>query len=116
MMLQTNGTKEATARQLADAHLRVDGGLLRVIRLRAPDEQEARLEEPVKLLEINADTPLNGIVPVYFGADPSHGIAHASVVVEIAPEEFVELEAGRLKLPDGWVIAEEVRRASAAKG
>jgi len=103
-----NGTKEKTAQALADAHFGSDDGLLRVFRIKVAHAQETSPDEPVKLLEINADTPRNGIVPVHFGADPAHGIAHSSIIVEIGPDEFDELKAKRLPLPEGWTVAEEI--------
>lgn len=103
-----NGSKESTAQSLADAHFRLDASLVRVLRVRAGTTEESMPDEPVKLLEINKETPRNGIVPVFFGADPAHGIQHSCIIVEIAPDEFEDLRAGRLELPDGWTIAEEI--------
>jgi hypothetical protein len=56
-----------------------------------------------------------GISPVGMTADPSRGIYHASVIIEITPDEFEQLQRGELVLPCGWQLADELfPRASAA--
>lgn len=109
----TNKDKDKAARELATAHFEVDPAIQRIFRLLpAAAERERDDAEPIKLLEVNADTVAAGIQPVYFGPDVSHGLLFASVIVEVRPEEYEALRKGTLTLPHGWRIAEEYRRPS----
>lgn len=103
-------SKDGVAVQLAEAHFRLEPEMGAIYRLLAPDGIEMREAEPVKLLEVNPNTPKNGIVPVYFGADTTSGIFFPSVIVEIHPDELQSLKEGSLKLPNGWRIGPELRR------
>ena len=104
-------SKDGAARRLAEAHFRVEPEIAQIFRLLAPDGAvEASDAEPVKLLEVNPNTPKNGVVPIYFGADQSSGAFFPAVIVEIHPEELEALQRGRLQLPDGWRIGPELQR------
>jgi hypothetical protein len=84
-------TKDEVAEHLAQAHYDIDAGVQEIIRLLAPDDQEAQEAEPIKLLEVNTDTAPSApdkVRPVYFGTHPASGMVYPSVVVEITPEEF----------------------------
>jgi hypothetical protein len=63
--------------------------------------------EPIKLLEVNPNTTVSGIVPVGLSTHPSYGIDYPSIVVEIHPSEFAQLQQGELRLPDGWLFNED---------
>ena len=76
-------------------------------------EREADPREPVKLLYVNDETTADGVVPVFFAAHPKSGVFYPSVVIEVRPEEFEEILAGRLELPNGWVLGEEFFKAAA---
>ena len=93
-------TREQAAQDLAEAHYSMDRSVRQIYRL-VGDHEDAP-QEPLKLLEVNADTLPAGIVPVALGAIPSQGIAFPVVVVEITPTEFEQLERGELPLPHGW--------------
>lgn len=103
--------KDEFAAELAQAHFTVEPDIVAIYRVVA-QEREQRPSEPVKLLEVNAKTPPAGIRPVHFGPDPAAGIHHGLVVIEITPEEYARLERGELSLPEGWSVANELRRAS----
>lgn len=104
-------SKDQTAAELAQAHFSVEPDIIAIYRVLA-HEREQQPTEPVKLLEVNSRTPRAGIFPVLFGPDPVAGIHYASVVIEVTPEEYASLRRGELELPDGWVVGEELRRAS----
>ena len=101
-------SKAGVARRLADAHYRLDRHLHRVIRLLGPDEDAPA--EPVKLLEVNADTAMAGIMPIRFGADAGHGIFYPSVIVELHPDEFAKVESSAVALPHGWTLGDDLPR------
>jgi hypothetical protein len=103
--------KDETAAELAQAHFSVEPGIIAIYRVVAR-EREQQSTEPVKLLEVNTRTPAAGIRPVHFGPDPAAGIRYASVVIEVTPDEYEDLQRGTLMLPEGWELGNELRRAS----
>jgi|ERR1043166_4045603 hypothetical protein len=107
-------TKQAVAKRLAESHFLVEPQIARIYRLLAPDDREALETEPIKLLEVNPATPKNGIMPIYFGPHTPSGIFYPSIIVELHPDEFVDLESGNLALPDGWRLGNHYSRPSQA--
>jgi hypothetical protein len=103
-------SKEEIARQLAAAHVEADPAIVRVIRLVSPLESESR--EPVKLLEVNPETPKVGVMPIAFGASPPE-FPFPSVVVEVTPEEYASIMQGALELPSEWTLGETILEVSA---
>lgn len=103
--------KDDTAAELAQSHFSVEPDIVAIYRVVAA-EREDQPSEPVKLLEVNKHTPPAGIRPVHFGPDPAVGIHHASVVIEVTPEEYEKVRRGELRLPNGWELEREYRRAS----
>ncbi len=99
-------SKDAVARLLAESHYRVDPAIERIVRLVSPLEEDSP-SEPIKLLEVNQDTSMSGILPVYFGAHADSGISFPSIIVEVRPEEFARIEGGELALPHGWRPGEQ---------
>jgi len=87
-----NPAKCESAKSLATYHSNYDPELIQVVRITAPGEET--LDEPIKLLEINASSVPAGIVPVYFG--PSNLIPFASVIVEVTPDEYELIQAKQL--------------------
>lgn len=101
-------SKDEVAARLAEDHYASDPGMQRIYRLNASSpDTEARDDEPIKLLEINDDTIPSGIQPICFGASPASGIPFSSIIVEVTSEEFKQIEADELSLPDGWVRGKE---------
>jgi len=88
---------------LAKAHVEVEPSIRCVYRILSEREEDA--QEPIKLLEVNPETPPSGIVPVAFGQ--ARDIPYASIVVEVTPEEFERILSGHLNLPEGWRLGEE---------
>lgn len=99
-------TKDDTARTLADAHFRLDHALTRIFRIVEADE--ANPARPVKLLEVCSQTAEVGISPVGMNADPARGVPYPSVIIEVSPREFEQLQRDELSLPNGWRLGEEL--------
>jgi hypothetical protein len=95
--------KHAAARKLAKAHLRVEPAISRIVHI--VSDEEGASNEPVKLLEVNPDTPPSGIVPIAFAPDPPR-FPFPTVVVEVTEAEFEKIRTGKLQLPNGWRLAE----------
>lgn len=102
--------KAAVAKELANKHYQAEDGLQKVIRYMGGPEAEMRPVEPIKLLEVNANTVPSGVLPVSFGPAPASGIFYPSVIVEVTPEEFAKIQTRELKLPAGWLSGEELPR------
>lgn len=95
--------KNATAKELAQAHRNFDSSIERIVRIVSEAESDAA--EPVKLLEVNPSTSPSGILPIAFGADPP-AIPFPSIIVEVTEDEFERIKAGNLTLPQGWRLGE----------
>jgi len=102
-------SKTEVARYLAEAHLEMEPDIRRIVRLVSDDEQCR--QEPLKLLEVNPDTPSFGIVPLGFAPDPPR-VPFPFVLIEITPSEFDDVSSGRLTLPDGWRLGETIYPAA----
>jgi hypothetical protein len=100
--------KAEAAKELAKKHYQAEAALSRIFRLTGSAEVEARPVEPIKLLEVNANTVASGVLPVQFGPAPASGIPYPSVIVEVSPEEFQRIQTQELKLPKGWLLGEEM--------
>ena len=99
-------SREGVARRLAESHFRVDPAILRIFRLMAPKDEDSP-SEPVKLLEVNDETFMSGVIPVWFGPHEGSGIFFPSIIVEVRPEEFDTIKSGQLPLPQGWTLGDE---------
>jgi hypothetical protein len=105
-------TKAEAALALAEAHFGIEDGLERVFIIRAGIDDP---HEPIKLLEVNANTvPTGSIDPIPFSA--SKDVPFVTEIAEISPEEFSRLQRGELRLPRGWTLedADDVPRPRAA--
>ena len=104
-------TKDQVAARLAESHYLLEGGMRQIFRIRTGDAAaEDGPAEPIKLLEVNADTVPAVILPVYFGPREERGNPYATVIVDLTPDEFDRLQACELSLPDGWRIGEAFPR------
>jgi hypothetical protein len=102
--------KGEMARVLAILHRNYEPSISRIIHVVA--DRELNPTEPVKLLEVNPDTPASGILPIVFGADPPE-IPFPSVVIEVTEGEYDAIRAGSLRLPDGWRLGDTLYPAVA---
>jgi hypothetical protein len=109
-------SKDEVAKMLAAKHYSFEAGISRIFRITRSRDAEAKPVEPSKLLEVNAHTIPAGVMPLHFGPVPASGIPYPTVIIEVTPEEFDRIQAQELKLPDGWVIGEELARPAAANG
>jgi hypothetical protein len=94
--------KDESARQLARKHYEIEAGLTRVIRFSGSADILERAREPIKLLEVNANTVPTGVMALGFDAAPDAGIRFPSVIIEVTPDEFEKIQTKELKLPQGW--------------
>src|SRR5205814_421461 len=101
-------SKEAVAQRLAEAHYAVEPGIELIVQLVASAEREADPSEPIKLLEVNRDTTADGILPLFFSNRASSGIFYPSVIVEVTPEEYEEIQREPSRLPNGWRLGHEL--------
>jgi hypothetical protein len=104
--------KATVAKELAKRHYQAEAGVQTIIRLTGSAEVEVRHAEPIKLLEVNANTVPSGVLPVSFGPTPASGITYPSTIVEVSPEEFAKIKKRELKLPNGWRLGEELPKPS----
>jgi len=95
-------SKAAVAKLIADTHRSVEPAIGRIYRIESPGHEDDP-DEPIKLLEVNPNTPASGIMPVGLSAHPASGIVYPSIVVEVHPAEFEQLKQGVIALPNGWV-------------
>jgi hypothetical protein len=107
---QKMNQKKDVAKLLAERHYQVEPTVINIVIVEASPEAEARPEEPIKLLEVNEATIPSGIMPIEFGPHPSSGILYPSVIMEVTPEEYVEIKQGRLPLPEHWHLGETIPR------
>jgi hypothetical protein len=103
-------SKDEVAEKLARAHYLIEPEISQIFRLSDSAEIETRPNEPIKLLEVNPDTLPSGILPLHFGPHPASGISYPSVIVEITPEEYEQVQKGNLQLPNGWQIGKLFQR------
>jgi hypothetical protein len=93
-------SKECVAKRLADAHRAAEPAITAVYRVYSPAEGSPT--EPLKLIEVNPNTTASGIMPVHLSAHAASGIYYPSIIIEIHPSEFTQLQQGVLVLPHGW--------------
>ena len=88
---------EATASKLAAAHKQEDPQTQEVYLF--PDAQLT----DVRLLEVSRSAPKSGdVVPFHFQARPDLGVDFTSTVILLNPDEWKDIQAGKLQLPNGW--------------
>jgi hypothetical protein len=96
-------TKADVARSLAKHHFQIEDGLLRV-RIISTGANDA--DEPIKLLEVNANTfPTGSIEPISFA--PTAEVPFVTEIAEISPDEYAQLMRGQLILPRGWTLDDD---------
>jgi hypothetical protein len=93
-------SKDQVARELIDAHFRVEPALSRIYRIRSDKEEDPL--EPIKLLEINANTVATGSVDTFTFAGTKEAPSPA-IIAEVTPEEFEQI-GKQILLPTGWSL------------
>lgn len=99
-------TKDEAARTLAQRTFEGDTGITHVYRLTGPPEDDPA--EPVKLLYANEGHEPIGFHPLGFRAAPAIGVPYRYIIVVISPGELADVQGGRLELPRGWKLGEEL--------
>ncbi len=97
-------------------HYEIEDGLTQIFRITDTTAPDVTNGEPIKLLEVNVNTPEAGIMPLHFGPLPASGIPFASIIIEVSPNEFERIRSNELKLPKGWIIGEEISRPAHVGG
>ncbi len=92
------------ATDLARKHYEIEEGMSQIVLYSAGDTANGSEVEPLKLLEVNANTIPSGVMPLHFGAAPEHGFVYPSVIIEVTPDEYRNIQEKKLVLPVGWDI------------
>jgi hypothetical protein len=93
--------KKEVADELIRWHFEVEPDLSMVFRIVSDNEDS--LDEPIKLLEVNAATIATGSVEPFSFA-PSKSVPYRTVIAEITPDELARVQSNEIKLPAGWSI------------
>jgi hypothetical protein len=109
-------TKDEEAIKLANKHYQIDGGLTCVIQINS-NVTVVQPDERIILLEVNSSTVPAGIMPLHFSPVPSAGIHYPSVIMEVTPDEYEQIQkVGPISDPAAlsivWRAALEVHVAS----
>jgi len=92
----------STAKKLAAAHKKEDPKTAEIYLI--PDAQLV----DVRLLEVSGNAPRSGdVLPFHFQARPDLGIDFASTVILLSPDEWKEVQAGKLRLPSDWDLTKK---------
>jgi hypothetical protein len=94
--------REEAAIRLAQRHYLFEPAITEIRTLTCGASNEAN--EPIALLEVNANTIPSGIMPLRFDAYPGSDIPFPSVIIEVTPEEYEQIKSNVLKLPNGWSL------------
>jgi hypothetical protein len=105
-------TKTQVIQWLVEHHFQIEDGLERVVVIHGPGFADPR--EPIKLLEVNANTIATGSVEP-FSFSPTSDVPFVTEIAEITPEEYTKLQKRELAMPEGWPLedAEDRRRPAA---
>ena len=91
------------AMDLAEAHRREDPATTEIYFVEASEE--------VRLVEVSGSVGTSGeVLPYRFGARPAEGIPYPSIIVLLSLDEWKQLQAGHLHLPEGWGTLDDLKR------
>ena len=80
-------------------------------------ETERSPTEPIKLLEVNEFTIPAGVIPLGIPRRSQEGIDYPYIVVDVYPQpNSSKFSRNSSKLPEGWIVAEELPRSQEANG
>ena len=103
--------RDSLAKWYAEQHLLTDPGINAIFYLpTGAPEREIRLVEVNHLMAERTDESL---VPIDFGVNIGIENAHSLVIVDVTPEQWERIQAGKLQLPGQWSIS-KAKRFSAA--
>ena len=90
----------ANAKDLAQAHRRSDPETTVIKFFPAPRANE------ILLLEVSKSAPTTGeVLPFGFPSDPTNGVDYRSTVILLSPQEWQEVQSGKMALPPEWDLA-----------
>ena len=92
-------TKDEAAEDLIDWHFETGPEIVLVYRFLS--ENESADGEPIKLLDVNAETLATGRVTP-FGFAGTQEMPYPTVIAMVTPEEMEQIENNALPLPRGW--------------
>ena len=92
--------KDAVAAELIHWHFQIEPGLVAVYRV--TNDRESDPKEPIKLIEVNADTIATGSFEAYGFAAPRE-VPFPTLIAEVTPDELAELRRNG-RLPAGWDV------------
>jgi hypothetical protein len=102
---------ERTAKLDRESHgLRDEFRVNQIFRITDKAEAQVIRAQPIKLLEVNANTAASGVMPLHFGPAPASGIPFSSIIIEVTPNEFQKIQSYELNPPEGWEVGEELPR------
>ena len=107
---------EEVAKLLAQRHYSFEPSITEIRTPCAAGPSDSGQNEPIKLLEVNANTVPSGILPLRFDAAPGSGIPYPSVIVEVTPDEYEKIKNNELRLPDGWFLGPVLPRPDTGSG
>jgi hypothetical protein len=96
--------RDEVAKKIAQTHYRIEPGITAIYTICDNTPNGGLSDAPIRLLEVNANTPPSGILPIQFDPVPASGIPYPSVIVEVTPGEFEKIRRQELPLPHGWAI------------
>lgn len=99
-------TKDEAARTLAGKLFDTDDGITHMYRLVGPAEDDPG--EPIKLLEAHELHEPVGFHPLGFRPMPAVGVPYHHIIMAVSPGELVDVQGGRLELPRGWKLGDEL--------
>jgi hypothetical protein len=92
--------RDALADWYANRHFETDNGVAEIHYL--PENAPAR---EIRFLEINTlITEMTELEPIDFGVDIGSDNSHTLYVLDTTPAQWSAIQAGHLKLPDGWSL------------
>ena len=96
---QALAADKAAAKELAKKHYEIEVGLTQIFRTTGKAEVEIVRAEPIKLLEVNENTPPSGVMPLHFGPAPASGIfVIRPSSLKVTPAEFKKIQTHELQL------------------
>jgi len=105
-MPTTQFNRDSMARWYAKEHLKTDPGIVAVHYLpHNAGEREIRFIEINNLIGDRTDDALE---PIDFGVDTGTENAHKLFMLDVTPEQWERIEAGKLRLPGDWSLDDEV--------
>ena len=111
--MTTSERRQARIRELVNPWFYTDDQLQAVFHFEIPDPDD---DAPVTvlLLQVTEATPTSPDHVITYGFAPSEDFEFPLALAQVTPGEWDDIQAGRLPLPQGWILdrAHEVQRAA----